>query len=263
MKTNADLQAHYETIYKRGEERHFSKFVAGQNVSEAEAAVLAREVAPRHRLWHRIFGSKDPRGRRDAGRRRGLQRRSDQTDDDEICYVCSDFFAIDNETPFDVVVTLGTIEHMDDPQAFLVRVERLMSPKGKMLITCPHFINIRGFVWMALALLLEVPMSRSDLHFVHPWQMREWAKAAGLAVESTRSVDHDRGNGAWLIRDFRKRLPNALRDAGIGTAGVESYLTHLQSLVDYMARQAERYRLDGATALYVLSRDYGAVTAGK
>ena len=41
MKTNVDLQARYETIYKRGEERHFSKFVAGQNVSEAEAAVLA------------------------------------------------------------------------------------------------------------------------------------------------------------------------------------------------------------------------------
>ena len=273
MKTNTDLQARYETIYKRGEERHFSKFVAGQNVSEAEAAVLALGDWRGKSVLDIGCGTGSlVRKIRAAGATRvvgvdysaeAIKIARDRTDDDEICYVCSDFFAFDSETPFDVVVTLGTIEHMDDPQAFLVRVERLMSPKGKMLITCPHFINIRGFVWMALALLQNVPMSLSDLHFVHPWQMREWAKAAGLAVESTRSVDHDRGNGAWLIRDFRKRLPNALRDAGIGTAGVESYLTHLQSLVDYMAEQAERYRLDGATALYVLSRDHGAVTAGK
>ena len=97
-------------------------------------------------------------------------------------------------------------------------------------------------------------MSLSDLHFIHPWQMEDWATTAGFKIESMRTVDHGRGNGELLIRDFKKRLPNALRDAGIEVSGVDSYLAYLESLVGHLETHADTYRLDGATALYVLSR---------
>ena len=76
----------------------------------------------------------------------------------------------------DVVVSCGTLEHMSDPRQELCRMIELVDGKGTIILTCPYFLNIRGFVWMTLALLLDVPMSLTDKHFISPFDIEGWLK---------------------------------------------------------------------------------------
>lgn len=107
---------------------------------------------------------------------------------------------------------------------------------------------------MALATLLEVPMSLSDLHFIHPWHMKQWASDLGLNAELINTVDRDWAYGQRLLRDYGKRLRNALRDADLPTDKVDSYLSYLENLVRYLETENAGPGLDGATALYRIRR---------
>ena len=124
-------------------------------------------------------------------------------------------------------------------------------------MTCPHFLNIRGFIWMSLSRLFEVPMSLSDLHFIHPWDMARWASGTGMKVTSLSSLDESRGSGDRLIEDFETRLPNALRDAGFDTGNVDLFMSYLRKVVTF-ADADDRLSFHGATALYVLEREVAA-----
>lgn len=153
------------------------------------------------------------------------------------------------EGAYDVIIAQEVIEHTDDPQAFLESLSHHLRPDGELIITCPSFLNVRGYVWMALQLLLDVPMSLSDKHFICPFDMEAWANAVGLHCQ-WRTFRHWQAHGEPLIYDFKKRLTNALRDAGLDNAKVDRFLAWLD--------QARRYEQDtyhnGAKAFYRLKR---------
>ena len=58
-----------------------------------------------------------------------------------------------------------------------------LKPQGQLVVTCPSFLNLRGHVWMTLQLLLDVPMSLTDLHFICPFDMERWAEELELRCE--------------------------------------------------------------------------------
>ena len=68
------------------------------------------------------------------------------------------------------------MEYLDELSGFLGRMAEFLNDDGVIIIACPHFFNPGGYTWMALATLLDVPMSLSDLHFIHPWHMKKWVK---------------------------------------------------------------------------------------
>lgn len=261
--TNATLKDRYNDIYQNGEGAYFSKFVDGVNVSEAdELALGAVEWVGKRVLDIGCGTGAMVRAIKAAGAievvgidyaEKAIDAATMRDIPDGIAFRVAEITDMPPK-PFDVIVSLGTLEHMDDPGAFLRNVATLLTDDGVVLITCPHFINLRGFAWMAFALTLDVPMSLTDLHFIHPWQMEEWAQAADLRVLEMQSCDQDRGNGHDLPRDFDKRLRNALRDADLPNDRVDRYIEHLERLTRYMAEHGANYRLDGATALYRLSR---------
>ncbi len=154
-----------------------------------------------------------------------------------------------DEGGFDVIVAQEIIEHTDDPLAFLRILKQYLRPEGELIVTCPSFLNIRGHVWMALQLLLDVPMSLSDKHFISPFDMEAWADELGFRCQ-WRTFRHWHAHGQPLIHDFKKRLTNALRDAGLDNTKVDRFLAWLD--------QARRYEQDasynGANALYRLVR---------
>jgi hypothetical protein len=105
-------------------------------------------------------------------------------------------------------------------------------------------------VWMTLQLLFDVPMSLTDLHFLCPFDFENYAKANSLSL-ALRSIDQDRGNGERLIIDFQKRLPNALKDAGMDNSKVDRFLEWLSQASPYQQRD----ELSGATVAYKMSKN--------
>ena len=133
---------------------------------------------------------------------------------------------------FDVIVMEGVLEHMDDPQAALtwMATNQLKRP-GRIFSSSPSFLNPRGYVWMTLQLLFEVPMSLSDLHFLCPFDYQDYADALGADLTWT-SVDQDWGHGPRMIEDFDKRLRNALRDKDM-EGNVDRLLQWLERTLEF------------------------------
>lgn len=260
--TNEELRSKYDEIYARGEENYFSKFEGGKNLSQANEYVLAlgdwngKSVVDVGCGTGELLRQVAARG---ASEVIGIDYSSKAIDIAEsrntfknARYVAGDIFTID-PTRCDVVISCGTIEHSNEPAQFLEVLRSWCSSDGCIIVTCPHFINVRGIVWTALSLLQNVPMSLTDLHSIHPWQMERWCDQVNLKVREFTTCDYERANGSRLLEDFDKRLRNALRDAGIDNTNVPDYIDHLSDLVLYM-NQREDLVLDGATAVYVMDK---------
>ena len=260
---NKQLREFYEAAYAKGADVAFSNWSA----TEADAVIASSIDWSEKRVLDVGCGvGRLSRLLQDAGAdsvvgidyaEEAIQQAKAQNEDVSIAFHCVDVFDFSPDAPFDAVVTLGTMEHMDDPERFLSHISGYLSPTGRIVVTCPHFLNIRGFIWMALSRLFEVPMSLSDLHFIHPWDMARWASGVGMKVASLSSVDESRGSGDRLIEDFEKRLPNALEDVGFDTGNVDCFMSYLREVVTF-ADTDDRLSFHGATALYVLEREVAA-----
>jgi SAM-dependent methyltransferase len=165
---------------------------------------------------------------------------------DNVHYQCADYHSAIGQ--YDAVVMQGVLEHLDQPFTELEYIlGQLVRKDGVLITSSPSFINPRGYIWMTLQLLFDVPMSLTDIHFICPFDFENFAKKIRYNLE-LRSTDHDWGSGERLLVDFRKRLPNALRDAGMDNTKVDHFLEWLE--------QATRYQLNdefnGATVAYKL-----------
>ncbi len=146
---------------------------------------------------------------------------------------------------YDVAVAQEVIEHTDSPQEFLKNLKEMIVPSGQIIVTCPSFLNLRGYVWMTLQTLLQVPMSLSDKHFISPFDVEQWAKNLGLKMR-WRTFRYGQAHGEQLISDFEKRLTNALKDAGLDNSRVSEFLRWLDKARIY-EKDSES---NGAKALY-------------
>lgn len=152
---------------------------------------------------------------------------------------------------FDYVVLQEVIEHLDNPEKAILELMERVAPGGALVLTCPNFTNLRGHVWMTLQLLLNVPMSLTDLHFFSPFDFIDIAERNHLALEWT-TFAHDRVyNPEKLVHDMRKRLTNALRDAKLDNSRVEIML---EWLVKALTIDNQPTRINGAKGFYVLKR---------
>lgn len=151
---------------------------------------------------------------------------------------------------FDIVLLQELLEHLDDPYANLARLKKKLKPGGKIVITCPSFMNVRGYVWMTLLLLFDVPMSLSDVNFLCPFDFEEFAKKLKMKL-SWHTFNHDLGNNQKMVHDLgeRKRLENALRDAGM-KGNVPALLAWLTKV----ARYDHTLPHSGAKGFYILSK---------
>ena len=111
---------------------------------------------------------------------------------DNVSYRCTDYREIKEK--YDVVVLQGVLEHLDEPFNELdYMLKTLVRDDGLLITSSPSFLNPRGYVWMTLQLLFDVPMSLTDLHFLCPFDFESFAQSKGYKVEF-QSTDHDWGS---------------------------------------------------------------------
>jgi len=165
-------------------------------------------------------------------------------------FICEDSHNLNIDKKFDVIIMQGTLEHFDDPFTSLSEIiDKYLSDGGVLLNSCPAFYNPRGYVWMTLALLLDVPMSLTDLHFLDIEDFKKFCSKNKLSLD-WRSIHHDWASGDGLIVDFEKRLVNALRDANLPNKNVGKLLKWLKESNMYYARTES----SGAEIIYKIKK---------
>ena len=151
----------------------------------------------------------------------------------------------DIEGSYDCIVMQEVIEHTDDPFAVLSLLSRKIHEGGHLIVTCPSFVNVRGIIWMALQILFQVPMSLSDKQFILPADMIRWGNELGMSLQ-WRTFRHSQAQGDLMLVDMKKRLTNALRDAGMDNSKVDDLLAWFKDANQF---QKDDY-YNGAAALY-------------
>jgi 2-polyprenyl-3-methyl-5-hydroxy-6-metoxy-1,4-benzoquinol methylase len=115
---------------------------------------------------------------------------------------------------YDIIVSIGTLEHMDDPFEVLQNFKRHLNRRGKIIITSPNWTNPRGYMLQTLFRLFNAPITLADLHYFTPKTFEVWAKKLKMEI-SWRTFDNSWAYGPKLVKDFKKRIPNVLRDANL------------------------------------------------
>jgi len=135
-----------------------------------------------------------------------------------LFFKCMDLEKVDGF--FDVVVAQEVLEHLDNPFKFLNKVSKL---SDFIIVSCPSFLNPRGYVWMALNVLLDVPMSLTDLHYLSWFDFKKWADRVDYGL-SWGTILHEHSLGKPMVKNMRHRLFNALFDAGFSNLKVDSFI---------------------------------------
>ena len=258
---NKDLKLLYDHVYQQGKQNYFSKFEDGKNISDTDRVVLAATNWVDKLVLDVGCGTGTTTHLISQA---GAKHVFGIDFSEEAVSIAIQTYHSDNLSfqatslhewiqPVDVVVSCGTLEHMDDPGGALRKMGTLVSPGGTILITCPYFLNIRGFIWMTLQTLLEVPMSLTDLYFISPFDIENWLAGTSLHLAGVQTFDYDWGNGVHMLRDLKKRLTNALRDANLKNSNVDKFIDWLEKAVVY--RETHQLGgLEGATALYRIQK---------
>jgi hypothetical protein len=118
------------------------------------------------------------------------------------------------KTSWSRLVLQGVLEHLDDPFTELKwMIDNLLTDKGDVITSSPGFLNPRGYVWMTLHMLGAV-MSKTDLHFINPWDMQKFSDENGYKLEY-ESTDFNWASDDEMIRDLKQRIPLALKDGNL------------------------------------------------
>ncbi|MFA5857121.1 MAG: class I SAM-dependent methyltransferase [Candidatus Pacearchaeota archaeon] len=149
---------------------------------------------------------------------------------------------------FDIIISIGVLEHTNNPFEVLKFLKNLLNENGKIVQICPSFLNIRGYIWMTLNTLFNVPMSLSDIHFISPFDFEEFSKKLDMDLE-WKTFDYSLGNSDKMIVDMTKRLTNALRDAKMDNSKVPDLMEWLKKASKY----ENDFKHTGASGLYILS----------
>ena len=155
------------------------------------------------------------------------------------------------KSKYDVIVSLGTLEHVDNVLAVLKILKKHLTQNGKIIVTSPNWTNPRGYVLMTLWYLFKAPITLADLHYQTPIDFQNYAKKLNMHLK-WRTIDRSWAHGEILISDFQRRLPNVLRDAKLpkSSKNIKNFLNWLKVNVVSFDNTLPH---SGATGLYVFS----------
>lgn len=153
---------------------------------------------------------------------------------------------------YDIVISLGTLEHMDKPLEILKLIKKHVNPGGAIVITSPNWSNPRGHILQTLRFLFDAPITLADLHYLTPVEFEAWAKKLDMKL-SWRTFDFEWAQGGKLIKDFTRRLPNVLRDMNI-TGKEKAIANFIKWIKDHILTLRHDDAWSGATGLYIFKK---------
>jgi len=257
---NKELESFYQNVFLKGEKKHFTPFITkGTTSTETQEVIkeitwkgkrildvgcgtgnFAREVAKKDAKYVLGIDYADEAIKiaKKTNKRKNLKFKK--------------LDVIKLEGKFDIIVSIGTIEHMDNPIKIIKKLKSCLNKNGKIILTTPNWTNPRGYVLMTLYFLFNAPITLADLHYLTPNEHLKMAKKVNMKLK-WRTIEASWGNGKIMIKDFEKRIPNIMKDMDkkIDKKQIKIFLKWLKNNVSDMDNSLPQ---NGAIGLYVYSK---------
>lgn len=261
MLLNRDLRKFYNIVYRKGEEKHYTKLMLSQKrISEEKEAIL-NAVAWKAQTVLDVGCGTGELAALIAKRTRGsvlgidfskeaIKTANRRHKHPNIAFKCADLKTLSGA--YDVIIMAGTIEHMDDPFSTLERLTKMMRRRGSVIVTAPNWSNPRGYILLALKELFGGKITLADLHYLTPLEFEGWSARLKLRL-SYYTIEHSWGYGEKLIADLRKRLPRIAETISPNPSkrAINSYLKWLE---EHLPRLEKFHSAGGAVGVYHFRR---------
>lgn len=157
------------------------------------------------------------------------------------------------EKYFDIITSIGVIEHLEDPELLFYIVSKLLKDDGVFILEHPNFLNVRGVIWKTLEIFLGAEMSKTDKHTILPDKVFEYMEKYNLECERIITFDHSRGLYDRMVEDMFKRIKLALAGKVEDLDNkVKKFFDYLQFITD--DRVFIPSPANGAEVIYVIHR---------
>ncbi len=259
MRKNDQLQKFYDGVYKKGERQHYTQFRLQEGeLTEEFKAVMSLENWEGKTVLDVGCGTGDMCALiTNAGAAKvigvdyaesAIEEAKQKYQADHLEFVCKKYEEI--EGTFDVIISLGTLEHMDSPLATLKKLKSMLNPGGSLIMTCPNWLNARGYILQTLQFLFNAPITLADIHYLGPVDFIEWAKELEMDLD-WQTVDYEWGSGMKMVKDLERRLPNVARDAGWNVK-----LEQIKAMLEWLEKKVVPFKQEekhaGAAGVYHL-----------
>ena len=178
--------------------------------------------------------------------------RFDKMSLDNIIYEVDNDMCLESNY-YDVITSIGVIEHLDNPNDLFVVANKLLKSGGLFVVQCPNFLNLRGLIWKTLEIFIGAEMSKTDKHTMLPDKMFSLINNNDFKCDSILTFDQDRGMRQRMMEDYKVRLKLALNGK------VEDLDNKLKKFFDYLkfitdGRVFADTTANGAEAIYIMRK---------
>lgn len=257
MKKSKSLKNFYDNVYRKGEEKHFTNFVTTGSPS-SETTETIKEINWKNKSVLDVgcgTGYFSFHAAKKGATVLGIDFSKEAIKIAKQKYSHKNLnFKQMNATKelsghYDVIVSLGTLEHTPKPFEILKNFKKHLKPNGKIIITSPNWVNPRGYILMTLFHLFDAPITLADLHYLTPIDFMNWAQKLDMTLK-WRTIDKSWAHGNILLKDFKRRLPNVISDANLPVKKkqINELITWLENKVLPFNNSLPH---SGATGLYV------------
>ena len=260
LKKNKELETFYQSVYKKGEKKHFTPFVTKGTISTEVQEVLkqinwkGKTVLDVGCGTGNFVNEVSKKGSRYVlgidYAKEAIKIAKNSYSQENLEFRIQDVKEINEK--FDVIVSIGTIEHMDNPIEILKKFKKCLKTNGKIILTTPNWTNPRGYVLMTLYFLFDAPITLADLHYLTPNEHLNMAKKLNMKMK-WRTIEQSWGNGDIMIKDFQRRIPNIMKDMKmkLDDKKMKLFIKWLKTNVVLMNNSLPQ---NGAIGLYVYSK---------
>ena len=255
---NSSLAKQYDKIFQKGEEKHFTKFVTTGKPSSESSEVLKQVQWKNKKIVDIGCGTGNfaflasKKGANVLGidySKTAIEKAKKKYVRKNLEFKKMNVFELKGN--FDVIVSIGTLEHTDDPLKTLKFLKRHLSKNGKLIITTPNWTNPRGYMLMTLLHLFDAKITLLDLHYLSPVNFVEWSKKLNMNLK-WKTFDYSWAHGQTLINDFKKRIPKIMSELGFNKTNNE-----VSALINWIKKHVLTFDNSlyhsGAIGLYILT----------
>ncbi len=123
-----------------------------------------------------------------------------------------DKFLLKNKKKYDIILSIGTLEHFRNPLKIISNLKKNLTKKGRVIFAYPNYYNPRGLALITLMHLCDFKVTLSDRYFFEPAEIKKYLEKLNFSKINEKSIRLEGGYKNLALKDLEQRLPKIIKN---------------------------------------------------